>query len=82
QVPFFYPLPDETYEDKSITDPKEREKAFGQDDHVRLYGSDYGKRLASSGFKVKEENFIDGLKKEEVVKYALPQSEIIYKVIK
>ena len=29
QVPFFYPLKDETFEDKSITSPTEREKVFG-----------------------------------------------------
>ena len=82
QVPFFYPLPETTYEDKSITDPKEREKAFGQDDHVRMYGKDYSNRLASVGFKVKEEKLIEELSKEEIERYALPKDEIIYKVVK
>jgi hypothetical protein len=31
-----------TYEDKTITSPQEREKAFGQNDHLRMYGRDYG----------------------------------------
>jgi len=39
-----------TYEDDSITDSKEREKHFWQHDHVRLYGRDYGARLAKAGF--------------------------------
>lgn len=82
QVPFFYPLPKTTYEDKSIVDPKEREKAFGQDDHVRMYGEDYGERLASSGFKVVEEKLIEELSEEEKSRFALPQNEIIYKVVK
>ncbi len=82
QVPFFFPLPEETFEDKSITDPKEREKAFGQDDHVRLYGQDYADRLASSGLQVLEEKFIEELTKEDKIRYALPESEIIYKVVK
>ena len=82
QVPFFYPLPDETYEDKSITDPREREKAFGQDDHVRLYGKDYAARLASSGLQVVEENFVNELSEEEQNRFALPKKEIIYKVVK
>ena len=81
QVPFFYPLPETTYEDSSITTPSEREKAFGQDDHVRLYGQDYGSRLASAGFKVIEEKLVNELPKEEVEKYALPKDEIIYKVM-
>jgi len=32
--------------------PAEREKHFGQFDHVRVYGQDYPKRLESVGFKV------------------------------
>lgn len=82
QVPFFYPLPETTYEDNSIVDPKEREKAFGQDDHVRMYGEDYGKRLASSGFNVNEEHFIEELSNQEKQRFALPSNEIIYQVIK
>ncbi len=82
QVPFFYPLPKTTYEDKSIIDPKEREKAFGQDDHVRMYGEDYAERLASSGFKVVEERIIEELSNEEITRFALPQNEVIYKVVK
>lgn len=41
-----------TYEDASITDPKEREKHFWQYDHVRLYGRDYKTRLETAGFTV------------------------------
>lgn len=82
QVPFFYPLPETTYEDKSIVDPKEREKAFGQDDHVRMYGKDYATRLGSGGFKVEEERFIDELSEKEKSRFALPVNEVIYKVIK
>lgn len=82
QVPFFYPLPKTTYEDKTIITPEEREKAFGQDDHVRMYGEDYGQRLAESGLKVVEERLIDELSSEEKTRYALPDKEVIYKVIK
>jgi len=39
----------ETYEDFTITDPKERQKHFGQYDHVRWYGMDYFTRLADAG---------------------------------
>lgn len=82
QVPFFYPLPETTYEDKTIIAPKEREKAFGQDDHVRMYGEDYSARLAGSGFQVVEERFIDELSQEEKTRFALPDKEVIYKVVK
>ena len=82
QVPFFYPLPKITYEDKNIINPQDREKAFGQDDHVRMYGEDYGARLAESGFQVVEERLIDELSTEEKTRYALPEKEVIYKVVK
>ncbi len=42
----------ETTEDPSITAPGDRLRAFGQEDHVRLYGKDYLERLAASGFDV------------------------------
>jgi len=41
-----------TFEDLSITDPKERERVFGQHDHVRRYGPEYIDRLKQAGFKV------------------------------
>jgi hypothetical protein len=41
---------DTTYEDPSITAPEERERAFLQRDHVRLYAPDIADRLRSAGF--------------------------------
>lgn len=41
-----------TFEDLSITDPKEREKVFGQFDHLRIYGNDFVNKLKEAGFKV------------------------------
>jgi len=43
---------DETVEDPSITDPAERIRLFGQDDHVRRYGPDYFDRLEEAGFQI------------------------------
>ncbi len=42
----------ETVEDPAVTDPKERERLYGQFDHVRRYGLDYKDRLAEAGFQV------------------------------
>ena len=42
-----------TVEDPSITDPKERERLFGQHDHVRRYGPDFADRLEEAGFDVR-----------------------------
>ena len=42
----------ETFEDPSVTDPRERIRQFGQKDHVRRYGPDYMDRLTAAGFEV------------------------------
>jgi len=78
QIPFFYPLKDLTYEDKAIKDPKAREVAFGQDDHVRMYGKDYGSRLEQAGFKVTVDDFVKTLTASEVARMSLPADEMIY----
>ena len=41
-----------TYEDPSITEPADRERAFLQFDHVRLYAPDIAIRLRRAGFDV------------------------------
>jgi SAM-dependent methyltransferase len=43
-----------TYEDPSITSPLDRMVAFGQQDHVRIYGSDLPDRLREAGFEVED----------------------------
>jgi SAM-dependent methyltransferase len=68
----------ETIEDKTITDPAERERLFGQRDHVRKYGNDYASRLSQSGLKVQENLFVKSLDLETIKKYALPDQEIIF----
>jgi SAM-dependent methyltransferase len=42
---------DTTIEDP-LTDPRERLKQYGQEDHVRIYGRDFEKRLVNAGFRV------------------------------
>ena len=78
QVPFFSPVPDVTIEDTTITDPLEREKVFGQDDHVRMFGKDYSKRIERAGLKAVEDDFA----KAQPEKYGLQRAEILYKGIK
>lgn len=74
QVPFFSPVPDVTFEDTTITDPQEREKFFGQNDHVRMFGKDYSKRIERAGLKAVEDDFA----KAQHEKYGLQRAEIIY----
>ncbi len=66
-----------TFEDNSITDPKERAKIFGQYDHVRVYGKDYFNKLRSIGFKVDEIDYSKQISLELVERYALAKGEIL-----
>ncbi len=82
QIPLFFPLPEQTFEDNSITDPREREKIFGQDDHVRKYGKDYPKRIEQSGLKSIEDQFCLSFSEESAYRFGISRKEIIYKGIK
>ncbi|GHA27520.1 SAM-dependent methyltransferase [Salinimicrobium marinum] len=66
-----------TFEDDSITDPRERAKIFGQYDHVRVYGRDFFDILRSTGFTVEEVDYTSKLSTEEIEKYRLAKGEII-----
>lgn len=79
QIPFFNPIPEVTFEDHSITDKREREKIFGQDDHVRKYGHDYPKRIAQSGLTPIEDKFVFTLPDDQVKKFGLVRNEVIYR---
>jgi len=82
QVPFFSPVPEKTWEDSSIVDAKEREKHFGQADHVRRYGLDYASRISQAGLQAVEDDFVNQLSDGDRSRYALVKNEIIFKGIK
>jgi len=73
---------DITFEDNSITDPKERAKIFGQYDHVRVYGRDYFDKLRSVGFKVEEVNYSQKISSELSSRYRLMEGELLPVVFK
>lgn len=77
QVPIDYSR-EITYEDFSITTPEGREKAFGQNDHVRYYGRDYKDRLKNAGFFVTEDNFVKSFSKKNLFRFGLMSTELIY----
>jgi len=77
QVPIDYSL-EKTFEDSTITSKKDREKYYGQYDHVRQYGKDYPQRLKQAGFEVKEDDFVNSFTEEEQEKYRFDKNEIIY----
>jgi SAM-dependent methyltransferase len=51
-VPMDLNRPD-TYQDPAINTPELRQKEYGQHDHVRLYGRNFGEILAQNGFSVR-----------------------------
>ena len=71
----------ETFEDDSISDPAERTRIFGQYDHRRIYGRDYGDRLRRAGFTVEEIDYAARFTETERRLYALP-ADWIYVVRK
>lgn len=81
QVPMKNSL-EKTYEDFTITDPKERQKHFGQYDHVRWYGMDYFDRLKSVGFEVNKNYYSQQFSDEEIRKFGLNKTEILPLVFK
>ena len=68
QVPMKNSL-EQTYEDFTIKDPKERQKHFGQYDHVRWYGMDYFDRLRKAGFETEPNFYSQKFSEEEIKKY-------------
>ena len=81
QVPMKNSL-EKTYEDFSIIDPKERQKHFGQYDHVRWYGMDYFERLKKAGFETEINYYSQQFSDDEILKYALNRNEILPVVFK
>lgn len=76
QVPMKNSL-EKTYEDFTITDPKERQKHFGQYDHVRWYGMDYFERLISVGFSVDINFYSQKFSEQEQKRFGLNVNEIL-----
>ena len=68
----------ETYEDKTITSPEEREKHFWQKDHVRLYGLDYPKKLSLVGFDVRPFDYHQYLDSSDQERFRLHKDEILF----
>jgi len=78
QVPFFSPMAETTFEDFTITSRREREKIFGQSDHLRKYGKDYHERIETSGLKTERNNFCEKLTAEQTQRYGITGNETIF----
>ncbi len=67
-----------TYEDNSITDPLEREKAFGLKEHVRYYSYDYADKLRNAGFNVTVDDYTAQFTEQEIYKYGFWKGDAVY----
>ena len=74
----------DTFEDSSVTDPKERERLFGQYDHVRQFGRDYADILQKAGFTVDADRLYYEISENqrERMRLARPGEELDYRVVK
>jgi len=78
QVPFSKIIKS-TFEDSSAKSEEEREKVFGQKDHVRIYGMDYSERLKKAGFNVEEYKWIEDKNLDNSNnKMALNEDEVVF----
>lgn len=63
--------PGPTFEDPSVRSPGERLAAFGQEDHVRVYGDDFAARVRASGLSAEDVVYRDAIPEPERVRHGL-----------
>jgi len=74
---------EETFEDHSVKSPEERHKHYGQEDHFRIYGSDFLEKLQKVGFIVRVEPYLSELDDKRIERLGLvvegqPKEEIYF----
>jgi SAM-dependent methyltransferase len=75
QVPV-NPTLSETFEDPAIVTPAEREQAYGQADHVRIYAPDVLERLRAGGLNVRRVQYAEQVDPELRSRYLLSERGI------
>ena len=72
-----------TYEDPNITSKNGRKEAFGQEDHVRLYGKEsLVKKFKDFQLKVEIVDISKNLKVIEKNSFGILENEILFKCVK
>jgi len=69
---------EKTIEDPSISDPFERQRQFGQFDHVRCYGPDFMDRLQEAGFEVQTIHTEDLVDSHDILRMGLVAKDPIF----
>jgi len=69
-----------TFEDSKVTSDEERDRLFGQCDHVRYYGKDIKQKLERVGFQVEECKMPDALNlsEGEIERYRIAKRELVH----
>ena len=62
----------------SVVSEDDRTAIFGQNDHCRIYGKDYEKRLRKAGYQVAAYDPVAFFGSEAVRRYALLPEERLY----
>ncbi|SHI38730.1 glycosyltransferase [Lutispora thermophila] len=74
QTPYS-PVLEKSYEDYSIQSKEKRLENYGQEDHVRIYGLDFFKRLEDAGFSLNIINNNELFSEEESKRYGVNSYE-------
>jgi SAM-dependent methyltransferase len=69
----------ETYEDPAVLTPAQRERAYWQHDHVRLYAPDIADRLAEAGLEVEAVRVAETLPMGAVRRHGLLSEEVVFR---
>lgn len=67
-----------TYEDPTIVDPRDREAAFGQWDHLRVFGEDVAERMVEAGFDTARVTPRDIWTGDELARWGLLPDEVFF----
>lgn len=78
QVPFFSPVPDTTQEDRSVNTATQREKLYGQDDHVRKFGKDYPDRIQRAGLTPVLDHLSSDIPETVRIRHGITAGETLY----
>jgi len=68
---------EKTFEDPTVTDPRERRRLFHQKDHYRVYGRDMDTRFAKAGFEVEMIPYMEAIPAAQRKRYSLDTSGVI-----
>jgi SAM-dependent methyltransferase len=74
-VPILSP---KTFEEASITTPEDRQRAYGQHDHLRSYGPDFKERVEQAGFHVTRLVVSDLADSTQAERMGLGDAEILF----